>query len=62
VVDVDGTVRDVTVVRSLDPTFGLDEEALKAAKQWRFEPATRLGVPVPMVVSIEMSFTLGKEQ
>jgi hypothetical protein len=33
-------------------------EAIKAAKQWRFSPGTRLGEPVPVVVSIELSFTL----
>jgi protein TonB len=33
----DGTVGKVEVVRSLDSTFGLDQEAIKAAKQWRFE-------------------------
>ena len=42
----DGTVGDVEVVRSLDPTFGLDQEAIKAARQWRFAPGTRFGDPV----------------
>ena len=34
----DGSVGDVKVTRSLDPIFGLDQEAIKAAKQWRFRP------------------------
>ena len=42
VVMPDGTVGRVEVVRSLDSTFGLDQEAIKAAKQWRFRPGTRL--------------------
>ena len=54
----DGTVGDVQVVRSLDSTFGLDQEAIKAAKQWRFSPGMKDGAPVPVVVTIEMSFTL----
>ncbi len=54
----DGSVGDVTVVRSLDRTFGLDDEALKAAKQWRFTPGTRFGEPVAVLVTIELSFTL----
>ena len=58
VVKTDGTVGDVTVVRSLDPTFGLDKEAVKAAKQWRFMPGTRLGKPVPVVIILELTFTL----
>jgi len=58
VVRPDGSVSDVQVVRSLDSTFGLDNEAVKAAKQWRFRPGTRLGEPVSVLVSIELTFTL----
>jgi TonB family protein len=54
----DGTVGRVDVVRSLDPTFGLDQEAVKAAKQWRFVPGTRFGEPVAVLVTIELTFTL----
>jgi periplasmic protein TonB len=58
VVRPDGTVGDVQVTRSLDSTFGLDQEAIKAAKQWRFAPGSRMGEPVPVVISIELTFTL----
>jgi TonB family protein len=54
----DGTVGRVDIVRSLDSTFGLDQEAVKAAKQWRFQPGTRFGEPVPVLVTIELQFTL----
>jgi protein TonB len=54
----DGSVGDVEIVRSLDPVFGLDQEAIKAAKQWRFVPGTRQGQPVAVLVTIEMTFTL----
>jgi protein TonB len=54
----DGTVGNVEIVRSLDSSFGLDQEAVKAAKQWRFRPGTRLGEPVPVLVTIELTFTL----
>jgi protein TonB len=60
VVRPDGTVGDVRIARSLDPTFGLDEAAVKAAKQWKFQPGMRDGVAVPVLVTIEMTFTLGK--
>lgn len=53
-----GDVGTCEVVRSLDSVFGLDQEAVKAAKQWRFQPGLRQGTPVPVLVSIEMSFTL----
>jgi TonB family protein len=54
----DGTVGDVQVVKSLDSTFGLDQEAVKAAKQWRFIPGRRAGQPVPVLITIELTFTL----
>lgn len=54
----DGNVGDAKIIRSLDPTFGLDQEALKAARQWKFLPGTRLGEPVPVIITIELTFTL----
>jgi protein TonB len=54
----DGSVGPVEVVRSLDSTFGLDQEAVKAAKKWRFKPGTRFGEPVAVLVTIELTFTL----
>jgi len=58
VVGPDGTVRDVRVIQSLDRATGLDDEAMKTARQWRFRPATYQGQPVAFVVIIEMTFTL----
>jgi TonB family protein len=52
----DGTVGDVHVVQSLDPTFGLDDEAIRAARQWLFRPAALNGQPVPIVVVLEVQF------
>jgi TonB family protein len=54
----DGSVGTVEVVRSLDSTFGLDQEAIKAAKRWKFRPGTRFGEPVAVLVTIELTFTL----
>ena len=54
----DGTVGDVTIIRSLDPTFGLDAQAVLAAKQWLFTPGMKDGVAVAVRVTMEMSFTL----
>jgi protein TonB len=58
IVKPDGTVGDVQVIRSLDSTFGLDQEAIKAARQWRFRPGTLRGEPVPVTITIELTFTL----
>ena len=54
----DGSVGEVRVTRSLDPIFGLDQEAIKAAKMWRFRPGMRQGEPVPVIITIELTFTL----
>jgi protein TonB len=54
----DGSVGSARIIRSLDGRFGLDEEALKAVRLWRFVPGTLAGRPVPVVVDIELTFTL----
>jgi TonB family protein len=54
----DGRVGAVRIVRSLDRTFGLDQEAIEAARQWRFLPGRRGGEPVAVPVRIELTFTL----
>jgi TonB family protein len=58
VVTAGGDVGNCDIVRSLDGVFGLDQEAIKAARQWRFSPGLRQGVPVPVLVTISMGFTL----
>jgi protein TonB len=58
VVQTDGGVGNCSVQKSLDSSFGLDQEAIKAARQWRFRPGTRMGEPVPVLVTIELTFTL----
>ena len=60
VVGPDGTVSEAVVIRSLDDRFGLDAEALKAARGWRFQPGTRNGVPVPVLITIELTFSMKK--
>jgi periplasmic protein TonB len=58
VVRADGTITDVRVARPLDPTFGLDQQALAAVRQWKFAPGTRLGEPVAVQITVELTFTL----
>ena len=55
VVERDGRVGAVRVVRSLETTQ--DEAAVKAFSLWKFKPATRGGQPVAMAVTVEMSFS-----
>lgn len=58
VVMPDGSVGEVRVTKSLDTQFGLDQEAIKAAKMWRFRPGMRRGEPVPVIITIELTFKL----
>jgi periplasmic protein TonB len=60
VVQADGTVdpKSIRITRSLDSTFGLDEQAAIAVRQWRFHPGTLHGQAVAVIVNIELTFTL----
>ena len=58
VILTDGSVGDIRVARSLDATDGLDDAAVGAARQWVFQPARLNGAPVPMVVTLQVSFHL----
>ena len=54
----DGSVGDVAVVRSLDSALGLDRQAVDALKQWQWQAGTKDGNPEPVLVRVEMTFTL----
>jgi TonB family protein len=58
VVSISGTVDRVRVVQSLDPILGLDLEALTAAQQWLFRPATVNDAPVASYVTLHLEFKL----
>jgi len=53
-VEPDGTVTGIRVTRALDAR--LDEEAVKAFRQWRFRPGQKDGAAVRVQVNVEMSF------
>lgn len=56
VVGANGRPRDIRVQRSLG--MGLDEKALDAVSQWRFQPATLNGQSVAVQINVEVSFRL----
>jgi TonB family protein len=60
VVNLDGRLTNVQVIKSLDSIYGLDNQAVKAAKQWRFIPGKKDNKPVNVFITIEMTFTLSK--
>jgi TonB family protein len=59
VVGSDGSPRDIRILRPLGS--GLDENAVRAVRTWKFEPARRDGNPVASEVAIELSFSLDKD-
>jgi protein TonB len=58
VVQTDGVCTNIRILRAIDPSFGLNDEAIKAAQQWRFRPGTLRGEPVPVRVTLEIGFSL----
>ena len=56
VVGADGRTKDVRITRPLG--MGLDEKAVEAVKQYRFEPAMKDGHPVSVYASVEVRFNL----
>ena len=54
-IGVDGLPRDIKLQKGLG--YGLDQNAIRALEQWRFEPATQNGQAVEKRVAIEMSFS-----
>ena len=56
IVGADGKPRDVRVLRSLG--LGLDEKAIEAVRQWKFDPAMKDGKPVAVEVSVQVDFHL----
>lgn len=56
IVGPDGKPRDIKVARSLG--LGLDEKAIEAVNQWKFEPAQKDGKPVAVAINVEVTFRL----
>jgi periplasmic protein TonB len=56
VVGPDGKPRDIKVLRTLG--LGLDEKAMEAVKNWRFDPALKDGKPVAVQITVEVTFHL----
>jgi len=56
VVGTDGRPRNIRVLSSLG--MGLDEKAIEAVKNWKFEPAMKEGHPVNVEIAVEVEFHL----
>jgi periplasmic protein TonB len=55
IVGVDGRVKEARVLRSIPL---LDQAALDAVRQWVYTPTLLNGVPVPIVMTVTVTFTL----
>ena len=58
VIDTTGHVSDVKVLRSIEL---LDAAAVEAVRQWEFEPTWLNGMPVPVIMTVTVNFTLQQE-
>lgn len=54
-IDPEGNVGGVRILKSVHPY--LDNSAVQALKQWKFEPVRQNGVPVPAVITLTVNFT-----
>ncbi len=56
IVDAYGKPQQPRIIKSLDP--GLDQEAMKAVMHYRFKPAMRDGLPVPVQITVAIDFKI----
>jgi protein TonB len=55
VIGPSGKVQDARVLRSIPL---LDQAALDAVRQWEYTPTLLNGVPVPVIMTVTVNFTL----
>jgi TonB family protein len=58
VIRADGSIDEVTVTKSLDTMYGLDEAAIESVRLWTFAPGTKDGKSVDVEVHVTIRFTL----
>jgi protein TonB len=62
VVRADGTVAETVTLRSRPEGRGFAEAAAAAVGQWRFQPATKDGVPVAASFTLRLPFALSRPE
>jgi len=60
VIEKNGTVGEIEVVKSPDQRWGFDLAAIDAVKQWRYQPALMNGGPVAAYIQVMVEFTLAR--
>ena len=56
VIDTQGKVKDLTVVKHLTPAFDL--AATTAVQQWKYDPVLLNGVPVEVIMTVTVNFSI----
>jgi protein TonB len=56
IVGADGRPRDMKVARALG--MGLDQKAIAAVREWKFDPAMKDGKPVAVQINVEVNFRM----
>src|SRR2546426_8536538 len=60
VVEADGTVGEIDVIKNPDQRWGFDLAAIDAVKRWRYQPALMSGRPVAAYIQVMVEFTLSR--
>lgn len=60
VIQKDGTVGQVTVLKTPPGKLGFDREAVRALRQWTFRPGEMHGRPVDVIMTLTVRFRLNR--
>jgi protein TonB len=52
-IDTEGAIKVAKILRSIPL---LDQAALEAVRQWRYEPTRLNGIPVPVIMTVTVNF------
>ena len=58
VIETDGSVAEVEVLRCNRPNMGFEDTAIAAVKQWQYKPALQNGKPVAVYFTVFVEFKL----
>lgn len=58
VIDEQGRVTDIEILRGVVPDLGFDDEAVRAVSLWRYQPGTIRGQPVKVRMRVLVDFSL----
>jgi len=60
VIQADGTVASVRILREAPPRIGFAESAADAVARWRYRPGTQCGRPVAVTFTVTVDFLLSR--